>query len=188
VNSRIKNALYVIVPLLVTIWVVGHEFFWRYETLDLTERIQLANHAGHPRMLVVRQTSDTKVDTARRTFVDMKQGLTQCSIWLEGSRDTFHTTAEGRYFSEFRTLKIATDSSLQAMLIPNSEHGLPPGWGNLVYLTPTDSIRVMQLINANIGDVDKDGAFELLDTSLRAWTKLDPSTGKWVPTVVNVKP
>ncbi|MBS1904127.1 MAG: hypothetical protein JSS75_10515 [Bacteroidetes bacterium] len=187
-NSRLKNALYVIVPLLVLVWVVGHEFFWRYESLDLTERIQLADHAGRPCTLVVRQTSSTKVDTARRTFVDMKQGLTQCSIWLEGSRDTFHTTAEGRYFSEFRTLKIATDSSLQAMLIPNSEHGLAPGWGSLVYLTPTDSLRVLQIINANIGDVDKDGAFELLDTAVRSWTKLEPASGKWVPITVKVQP
>jgi hypothetical protein len=188
VNPRIKNALYVIVPLIVIIWVVGHEFFWRYESLDMTERIQLADHAGRPRTLVVHQTSDTKVDTARRTFVDMKKGLTQCWIWLEGSHDTIRTTAEGRYFSEFRTLKIATDSSLQAMLIPNSEHGLAPGWGNLIYLTPNDSLRVLQIINANIGDVDRDGAFELLDTTLRSWTKLEPASGKWVPITVKVQP
>ncbi len=176
--------LYVIVPVAVVIWVIAHEFWWRYDAnLDVLERIEIADHAGNPRMLFIRQTSETKVDTARRTFADMKNGVTQCAIWLEGSRDTVRTTATGRYFSEFRTLKIATDSSLQAMLVPNSEHDLAPGWGDLVYLTPTDSVRLQQIINANIGDVDKDGAFELLDPHL-GWTKLEPSTGHWVSVTI----
>jgi hypothetical protein len=184
VNQRLKQILYVIVPVAVGIWVIGHEFFWRYEShLDLTQTMSIADHAGKPRTLYIRQVSTSEVDTSRRTFTDMKNGVTNCSLWLEGSHDTLKTVAVGRYFSELRTFKIATDSSLQAMLVPNSEHGLAPGWGNLVYLTPTDSICLQQLINANIGDVDKDGAFELLDKQ-KGWTKLETATGHWVPVAI----
>src|SRR5579883_2095087 len=115
----------------------------------------------------------------------MKNGKTYCSIWLDGGRDTIHTEATGRYFSELRPLIIAADSSTQVILIPNSEHDLPTGWGIMIYLTPTDSLRQIQIINSNIADMNRDGTFELFDKSQGKWTKLDPETGNWVATTIN---
>ncbi len=172
-------------PVILAIWLLGYEFFWRFENgFDRTTHIAIKNHSGAARQLIIRQTSTSTVDTIRRMFTDPRSATVHCAIWIEGTTDTIHTEAVGRYYTEFRPIPIATDSSIQVILIPNSEHDLPTGWGEMVYLDPKDSLRTMQIINTNITDIDKDGTFEVLDQVVHSWTKLDPATGKWVPVAV----
>ena len=186
--ERAKKILYIVIPVIILVWLLGYEFFWRFESsLDTMQRLTITDHTGCAMTLFVHQQSNTSVDTNRRTFTDMKNGVTRCTIWLDGSHDTIHTEAIGRYFSEFRTLRITTDSSSQLMLIPNSEHDLPTGWGLMLYLTG-DTVKTMQIINAIIADMNHDGTFELFDKTQGAWTKLDPATGKWVAVAVKSTP
>jgi hypothetical protein len=180
-NSRLTKILYILIPAILLVWLLGYEFFWRYDHgLDMTRRVKIFSHTGEQKILVVRQRSEDRVDTVRRIFADLKQSKVTCDLWIEGSTDTIHTSATGRYFSELRPTRIASDASTQVMLIPNSEHDLPTGWGELVYLTPSDSLRITQVINANITDREKDGTLELFDKTQGAWTKLDPATGRWI--------
>jgi hypothetical protein len=180
-NSRLQKILYLVVPSVLIIWLLGYEFFGRYEQgFDMTRQIKITSHSGGQRIVFVQQHSTDPVDTIRRIFANLKNSKVSCTIWLDGSRDTIRTEAIGRYFSELRPTKISTDSSTQVVLIPNSEHDLPTGWGELLYLTPTDSLRMIQIINANITDKDKDGILELFDKTQGAWTHLDPATGNWM--------
>ena len=188
-TEKIKKILYIVIPAAIVIWLLGYEFIWRFNSsLDMTQKLAITNHRGKQLAVFVRQHSNVSVDTIRRTFSDMRNGKTSCSIWLEGSLDTIRTEATGRYFSEFRTLRIAIDSSSQLMLIPNSEHDLPTGWGEMIFLTPTDSLRTMQIINANIADMNHDGTFELFDKMQGRWTKFDPASGMWLPVTVQSRP
>lgn len=185
-NSRLKKILFVLIPAAIIVWLLGYEFFWRYEHgFEMTRQIRMTSHSGAQKILFVQQHSTDAVDTVRRIFADLKNSKVSCTIWIEGSTDTIHTQAIGRYFSELRPTKISTDSSTQVVLIPNSEHDLPTGWGQLLYLTPNDSLRMTQIINANITDKDKDGILELFDKTQGAWTHLDPTTGNWVASEIH---
>ena len=180
-NTRTKNILYIVVPIILAVWLLGYEFIWRFDSkLDLLRSIPIITHSGVKRTLYIHQQSNSSVDTIRRVFSEVKNGKTYCSLWLDGSTDTLHTEATGRYFSEFRPVRLATDTSVQVILIPNTEHGLPTGWGEMVYLTPDDSLHVIQLINSNIADLDNDGRLELYDRSQQSWAKLDLLTRQWV--------
>ncbi|HYM19520.1 MAG TPA: hypothetical protein VEW28_00785, partial [Candidatus Kapabacteria bacterium] len=121
-SNRFRNILYIVITAVLLVWLLGYEFVWRFKvSLDVTQKLSITDHNAKQLNVFVRQHSSVAVDTTRRTFSDMRNGKTYCTIWLEGSQDTIRTEATGRYFSEFRTLRIATDSSSQLMLIPNSE-------------------------------------------------------------------
>jgi hypothetical protein len=189
VSEHLKKILYIVIPAAIVIWLLGYEFIWRFSpTLDVTQKLSITDHSGKQLTVFVRQHSNVSVDTIRRTFSDMRNGKTSCAIWLEGSADTIHTDATGRYFSEFRMLRIAIDSSSQLMLVPNSEHDLPTGWGLMLYLTPGDTVKSLQIINANIADMNHDGTFELFDKTQGTWTKFNPLDEKWVPVTVQPRP
>ena len=157
------------------------ELFWRFDShLDLQLSIPIRTADTKLHTLRIHQTSESAVDTARRTFVDMKKGVTNVSMWIDESGDTTHFTIAGRYYSEVRQVVLSIDSSTQAFLVPNTEHGMPTGWGELVYLKADGSIVHSEMITPYIGDADKDGRLEIYDPRTNTFSRLDPETGRWV--------
>jgi hypothetical protein len=164
---------------------VARELFWRFDdSLDLDAVTTIAGSDGSNRLLHIHQDSDSPVDTIRREFRDIRHGRTNVALWIDGSTDTMRTYIMGRYFSEVRSFRIATDASTQVFLVPNTEHGLPTAWGELVYLTPAGKLAHIHLMAMNVGDVDEDHILEVYDPKRDVFTRLDPATGTWVPVAV----
>jgi hypothetical protein len=183
-----STTLVVTLAVIVCAVLIAREIFWRFEdSLDLHTVISIAGSEGSDRLLHIHQVSDSPVDTVRREFKDIRHGHTDVTLWIEGSADTLHTSISGRYYSEIRTFRISTDSSTQVFLVPNTEHGLPTGWGELVFLTPSGKLSHVHLMAMNVGDVDEDRILEVYDPQRDVFTRLDPATGSWVPVVVVAK-
>lgn len=157
------------------------ELFWRYESsLDLMFSVPVRSAAGALVTLKIRQQSSSPVDTLLHEFKDIRRGITNVTSWIEGANDSIHFSIRGRYYSEARNIHISLDSSNQAFLVPNTEHGMPNGWGELIYLIPNGSLGHTQIVTPNINDYDHDGILEVYDPYTNAYTRLDPATGKWV--------
>lgn len=160
---------------------IMRELSWRFEpSLNLTQKIELRDSSGKKRLLVIKQQSDSPVDIQRHMYQNLQSGITNVSAWLEGSVDTTRFAIKGRYYSEVRPLFISIDSSTQAFLIPNTEHGMPNGWGELVFITPSDTLGHFQVISPNINDYDRDGRFEVYDPYVNKYGRLDPAQGKFI--------
>jgi hypothetical protein len=137
------NSTTVVVALAVIICfvLVARELFWRFDDhLDLHAAVTITGSDGTSRLLHIHQVSDSPVDTVRRQFKDIRHGHTDVRLWLDGSTDTLKTSIKGRYFSEIRSFRIATDSSTQIFLVPNTEHALPTGWGEVIFLMPSGKL------------------------------------------------
>jgi hypothetical protein len=180
-KSRTSSIIGIILLFILSSLIIMWELFWRFDShLDLTLSIPIRSADTKLHTLRIHQTSESSVDTSRRTFVDIKKGITHVSMWMEGSIDTTHFTCVGRYYSEVREVVLSIDSSTQAFLVPNTEHGMPTGWGELVYLKANDSIVHSEFVTPYIGDADKDGRLEIYDPVNNTFSRLDPETGKWV--------
>ena len=180
-NKNLVRGGSVALSFLVLVFLLGHEVFGRFESkLDLTFRGKIECSGSRSLSVVIQQRSTSAVDTSRRDFADLKSGVTNVSIWIEGSLDTLRTSVIGRYFSDFRTIQISDDSSNQVLLIPNSTQGLPTGWVKILYLRNDSTLMLMDFANYFIGDVDKDGSEEVNIPSLGGWMRLDVTTGNWV--------
>lgn len=167
---------------------VSRELFWRFEPrLELHQEAAITGTDGSQHLLHIRQQSDSPVDTVRREFKDIRHGRTEVMLWLDGSTDTVRTAIVGRYYSEVRTFRIATDSSTQVFLVPNTEHGLPTGWGELVFMRPDGKLSHLHLLAMNVGDVDEDQILEVYDPKRDVFTRLDPATASWTPVTVTAK-
>lgn len=181
-----STAVVVTIAVVLGALLLSRELFWRFdENLDLRRVATITDSHGTPHQLHIHQVSDSPVDTVRRTFKDVRKGHTYVKLWIEGSADTLHTSIVGRYYSEIRGFRIATDSSTQIFLVPNTEHGLPTGWGQVVYFKPDGRLAHIQLMAMNVGDVDEDRILEVFDPNRNTFTRLDPATGTWVPVTIN---
>ncbi len=181
-----STAVVVTIAVVLGALLLSRELFWRFDdSLDLHSVKSITDGGGTSRLLHIHQRSDSRVDTVRRTFKDVRDGKTDVRLWIEGSADTLRTSITGRYYSEIRTFRIATDSSTQAFLVPNTEHGLPTGWGQVVYFKPDGRLAHIQLMAMNVGDVDEDRILEVFDANRNTFTRLDPATGTWVPVTIN---
>jgi hypothetical protein len=157
------------------------ELFWRYNSsLDISFSIPIRTQSGEIKAMKIRQRSNSPVDTIQHEFKDIRNGITHVTAWIEGTNDSIHFDIKGRYYSEARDIHISLDSSTQTFLIPNTEHGMPNGWGELIYLTPNGSLWHIQVVTPNIGDFDQDGVLEIFDPFANAYARLDPASGKWV--------
>jgi hypothetical protein len=179
---KVSTAVTIIVVCIVGSLLIMRELSWRFEpSLDLTQKIELRDSSGKERVLIIHQQSDSPVDIERHMYQNLQSGITYVSAWLEGSSDTTRFTIKGRYYSEVRPLFISIDSSTQAFLIPNTEHGMPNGWGELLFITPADTLGHFQVISPNINDYDRDGRFEVYDPYVNEYGRLDPTEGKFIP-------
>lgn len=179
---KVSTAVTIIIVCIVGSLLIMRELSWRFEpSLNLTQKIELRDTSGKKRLLIIHQQSDSPVDLERHMFENMQKGITNVSAWLEGSSDTTRFTIKGRYYSEVRPLFISIDSSTQAFLIPNTEHGMPNGWGELVFITSADRVGHFQVISPNINDYDRDGRFEVYDPYVNKYGRLDPAQDKFIP-------
>lgn len=179
---KVSTAITVIIVCIVGSLLLMRELSWRFEpSLSMTKKITLRNSSGSSKVLFIHQRSDSPVDTNRHMFQDIQNGITHVAAWLEGSSDTVRFTINGRYYSEVRSLFISVDSSTQAFLVPNTEHGMPNGWGELVFIANADSLGHFQVISPNINDYDRDGRFEVFDPYVNQYGRLDPTQGKFIP-------
>lgn len=182
-----STAVLVTIAVIICAVLISRELFWRFDdALDLHSVITIAGSDGVSRQLHIHQKSDSPVDTVRRQFKDIRHGKTEASLWLDGSNDTIRTSIAGRYFSEIRTIRLATDTSTQIFLVPNTEHALPTAWGEIIYLTTAGKLANVHLMAMNVGDVDEDHILEVYDPKRDEFTRLDPATGTWVPVTVSV--
>lgn len=188
---RIKlgsTSVLVAVAVILSAILVSRELWWRFDpALDIHNTAAITDSHGNEHILHIRQRSDSPVDTVRREFEDIRHGKTEAMLWLEGSQDTLRASINGRYYSEIRGFRIAADSSSQIFLVPNTEHGLPTGWGELVFIKPNGKLSSLHLMAMNVGDVDEDRWLEMYDPERNVFTRLDPSTGSWVPVSVKAK-
>jgi hypothetical protein len=149
-----STAIIVLIVLLVSSFLLMRELSWRFEpSLDISQTFQLRDKNASYRLIHIRQQSDSPVDIERHMYQDMTKGVTYITMWLDGKTDTTRFTIKGRYYSEIRSLTIAIDSTTQAFLVPNTEHGMPNGWGELIYITPSDTIGHFQVIMIRTGDL-----------------------------------
>ncbi|MEI8134272.1 MAG: hypothetical protein WCH46_04220 [bacterium] len=187
-SKTASRAIYIIASVLFLVLIVGHEFFWRFEpNLTLAREVTIRDSRGMKRMLLVKETNPASVDTTRRDFQNNAPSLTRLSIILSGSNDSIVTTISGKYFSDFREIHLATDSSSQIMLIPNSAQKLPAGWARIIYLRNDSTLAIKEFSGYFIGDIDKDGSEEVNITG-SGWMKLDVASGEWTPTVLHPTP
>jgi hypothetical protein len=171
--------MYIIAFLLFIVLIIGHEFFWRYEPeLSLKREIHIQDGAKHDLVLHIEEENNSPVDTVRRDMKDTKT-VTHTAIFLSGAHDTVFTSIAGKYFSDFRPVHLASDSSSQIMLIPNSSQGLPAGWTRIIYLKNDSSLAVKEFSGYFIGDIDNDGNEEI-NIPEKGWMKLDVNSGDWV--------
>lgn len=178
-KKNIIRALYIIVPVLFLLLIVGHEFFWRFEsTLDLKRQIAIRDSHLKEHLLQIEQKNDSYVDTVQRDLKD--PNTTNVVIFLTGSHDTIHSSITGKYFSDFRLIHLSADSSSQIMMIPNSSQGLPAGWSRIIYLKNDSTIVLKEFSGFFIGDIDNDGSEEV-NIPDKGWMKLDVSNGDWIP-------
>ncbi len=111
----------------------------------------------------------------------MKNGITNVAVWFDGINDTLRFSIRGRYYSEMRLMHISTDSSTQIYLVPNTEHGMPTGWGELIYCSSDSTMAHTTIVSPNVSDFDKDGTLEIYDPVTNEYSQLDTRTGSWVP-------
>ncbi len=186
-KSRISTILIIVVLILFSSFIIMRELFWRFDAkLDLLLKIPIRTADSKEHTLFIHETSTSQVDTVRRQFVDLKTGVTKVSLWIDNSLDTTHFSIIGRYYSEVRDLALSNDSSTQALLIPNTEHGMPTGWGELIYLKADGSLIHSELVTPHIGDADKDGRLEVYDPRANTYSKLNPATGTWVKVDIKI--
>lgn len=183
-----STTLLVAIATVLGIVLVARELFWRFDAkLDLSRQATIRTSDGSAYTLNIHQRSESPVDTVRRVFKQVRDGRTDVALWLDGSSDTLHTSIMGRYYSEIRGFRIATDSSMQVFLVPNTEHALPTGWGELIFIKPDGNLASVHLMAMNVGDVDEDHILEVYDPERNVFTRLDPATGTWVPVEVKAK-
>jgi hypothetical protein len=180
-KKNIVRALYIIMPVLFLLLIVGHEFFWRFESgLHTMHGVRIRDSKMRDKYVVIEEDNLSSIDTFRRELKDPKS-ITTLKLWLRFElRDSFPMTLTGKYFSDFRPIHISSDSSTQIMMIPNSSQGLPAGWSRIIYLKNDSTIAIKEFSGYFIGDIDDDGNEEV-NIPDKGWMKLDVSTGDWIP-------
>ncbi len=187
-KKKVTRAIYIILSLLFLALLIGTEFIWRYDAhLNHTIKVALRNNSKSDRMLVIFEKSESPVDTARREFKDIRHGITDIMMWLEGYHDTIHLSLQGKYLSEGRSVHISSDSSTQIILIPNTIQGLPSGSNKIIYLK-NDSVIALKEFSGFINDIDKDGKEEVNIPENGGWMRLNPATGEWTPAQLKTIP
>ena len=179
--------MYVIAALLFLFLIVGHEFFWRFESeLLVTRNIKIRDSHLQNHYLHITEKSDSRVDTIQREMKDA-HSVTNLLISIDGHSDKLRDSITGKYFSDFRPIHISSDSSTQIMMIPNSAQGLPTGWSRIIYFTNDSTIAIKEFSGYFIGDIDNDGNEEV-NIPEKGWMKLDASTGSWIPANLKTTP
>jgi len=186
-KKKVTRVIFVVLSLLFLVFILGNEFFWRYDPkLDITIHARIRDARMNQRTLTVHEQSASPVDTTRREYKDIRHGKTSIAAWLEGGRDTIHLTLAGKYISEARTVHISSDSSTQIILVPNTIQGLPSGSSAVLYIR-NDSLVILEF-SAFIADVDKDGNEEVNIPAKGGWVRLDALTGEWIPAQLRTSP
>jgi hypothetical protein len=182
VEDRKKmTAIYIAVSLLFFVFLIGSEFFWRYDSkLDIILHAKLRDSQKKERVLIIHEQSDSPVDTSRREYKDIQHGKTNIQLWVDGGQDTISLSLQGKYISEARPVHIATDSSSQLILIPNTIQGIPSGSNSIVYFKNDMTLSLLEF-SGFIADINKDGKEEVNISSTDGWKKLDSKTGQWLP-------
>jgi hypothetical protein len=155
------------------------EFAGRFVSpLNLSSRHVLSAD-GREETITITQFSTSSTDTLRHEFPDRKRGTV--SVTISHSLDTIQFTAHGQYYSEFRKARFSSNSSTELLMVPNTEHGLGFGVGEVVFLKTDSTIGVIHLESRNVGDIDSDRVFEVFDPSQGVFTHLDRAKGVWAP-------
>jgi hypothetical protein len=180
VKKQLVRALYVVVPLLFVILIVGHEFFWHYEpSLHIKRVVKIRNSKMQEKTIIIEEDNPSPVDTFRREIKN-SESITKVKLWLDfAQRDSFSISITGKYFSDFRPVHLSADSSTEIMLIPNSFQGLPVGWASIIYLKNDSVLAKKEFSGYFIGDMNNDGAEEV-NIPGKGWMKLDTKTGEWI--------
>ncbi len=179
-QKKLSKALYIGASLIFLFYLIGNEFFWRYDSkLDIIINMKIRDAQMNQKTFVIHEQSVSPVDTSRREFKDIHRGKTSIAVFLDGSFDTIHLTLSAKYISEARSVHISSDSSSQIILIPNTIQGLPNGSNTILYLR-NDSLRLLEF-SGFIADIDKDGNEEVNIPDRGGWVRLDALTGDWIP-------
>jgi hypothetical protein len=180
-KKKVTRAISIVLSLLFLVFILGHEFFWRYDPkLDITIQASLRDSRMIQRKLIIHEKSESPVDTTRREYKDIHHGITNIEAWLEGSHDTIRLVLSAKYISEARSLHISPDSSTQIILVPNTIQGLPSGSNSLLYLKNDSTLSLLEFMGF-IADVDKDGNEEVNIPAEGGWVRLNTVTGSWIP-------
>jgi hypothetical protein len=185
-NRKITKALYITLSLLFLVFLIGNEFFWRYDSkLDSMIYAKLRDSQKNQRTLVIHEQSDSQVDTVNREYKDIQHGKTNIQLWIDGSRDTIHLLLQGKYISEARPLHITSDSSTQIILVPNTIQGLPSGSNMVLYLKNDSSLSLLEF-SGFIADLEKNGNEAVNIPSKGGWVRLGANTGDWIPAQLKI--
>ncbi len=179
-GKKVTKVIYIGVSLLFLFFLIGNEFFWRYDSkLDMTIRTKLRDAKMSQRNLVIHELSNSPVDTTRREYKDIRHGKTNVAAWLDGGQDTIHLVLAGKYISEARLVHISSDSSTQVILVSNTIQGLSSGSNTILYIKNDSTLSLLECFGF-IGDVDKDGNEEINIPEKGGWVRLDPVTANWI--------
>ena len=189
-NKVLTRALYIGASLAFLVFLIGSEFFWRYDSkLHMMIRASFRDAGKIEKTLVVVEENPSPVDTAHREFKSIHPGNTTVYLFLDAGKQLTDSSKQqiimmdlkDKYISEVRPIHISSDSSTQLLLIPNTTQGLPAGSSKIVYLKNDSTMGLLQLSGYFISDIDKDGSEEVNVPEKGGWMKLNTETGDWVP-------